>query len=307
MAQPQPIADQAAALPVHPAGFTGTDALLAVMVTLWGVNFVVMKAVLPAFHSPLAFNAVRFALAPVAIAAVALLYGARRPPTLYLSRLALMGLVGNTAYQMAFIEGVARTRAGNAALMMAAVPVETAILSHLLGHERLRARDVAGLLLATAGVATIVMGSSKDVGFGGTVAGDLITLGSTLLWSWYAIGSKPLADALGPITTTTWTMILGGPPLVLIGLPALIAQDWHAVSPAVWGGVFYSALGSLVLAYVLWNRGLERLGASRTAIYSNFTPVVALLAAWAALGETPTPWQLLGAAGIFGGIVLTRT
>lgn len=306
MAQPQPIA-VAAAPAARPVGFTGTDALLALMVTLWGVNFIVMKAVLPVFNSPLDFNAVRFTLATAAIAGVAFVSGARRPPTVFLGRLAVMGLVGNTAYQLGFIEGVAHTRAGNAALIMAAVPVETALISHLLGHERLRARDVAGLAFATAGITTIVCGSSKDVGFGGTVAGDLITFGSTILWSWYTIGTKPLADALGPIATTAWTMVLGGLPLVLIGLPSALAQDWRAVTPAAWGAVGYSALGSLVVAYLIWSRGVSRLGPARTALYSNFTPVVALLAAWPLLGETPTLWQLLGAVGIFGGITLTRT
>ncbi len=291
----------------RPQGFTSTDALMLCMVTIWGVNFIVMKAILPAFDSPLTFNAVRFAIASVAIVAIAVLRGAKRPASLFIGRLALMGLIGNTAYQIAFIEGIARTRAGNAALLMAAVPVETAVLSHLLGHERLRPRDVAGLAVATAGIATIILGSGREVGFGGTTMGDLTVFASTLLWTWYAIGMKPLSDALGPVVATAWTMVLGGIPLVLIGLPAALGQDWHLVRPAIWGGTLYSALGSLVLAYVFWNRGIARLGPARTALFSNFTPVVALFAAWPLLGETPTLWQLLGAAGIFAGIYLTRT
>lgn len=293
--------------PARPVGFTVTDALMLCMVTIWGINFIVMKAVLPAFGSPLTFNAVRFGLASVAIAAIAVLRGAKRPPSIFIGRLTLMGLIGNTAYQIAFIEGIAHTRAGNAALLMAAVPVETAVISHLLGHERLRPRDVAGLVVATAGIATIILGSGRDVGFGGTAMGDLTVFASTLLWTWYAIGMKPLSDALGPVVATAWTMVLGGVPLVLIGLPAALAQDWHLVRPSIWGGTLYSALGSLVVAYVFWNRGIARLGPARTALFSNFTPVVALFAAWPLLGETPTPWQLLGAAGIFAGIYLTRT
>ena len=308
MAQPQPIAASVPASPAaRPVGFTGTDALLGLMVTLWGINFIVMKAVLPAFNSPLGFNAARYTLATIGIAGVALASGAKRPPAVYLWRLLLMGLAGNTAYQLLFIEGLAHTRAGNAALIMAAVPVEMAILSHFLGHERLRARDVAGLVLATAGISTIILGSGTAVGLGGSVGGDLLTFLSTLMWSWYAIGTKPLTDALGPIATTAWTMALGGLPLVLIGIPSVLAQDWHATTPTVWAGVVYSSLGSLVLAYIIWNRGISRLGPSRTAIFSNFTPVVAILAAWPLLGEIPTLWQILGAAGIFGGIVLTRT
>jgi drug/metabolite transporter (DMT)-like permease len=94
---------------------------------------------------------------------------------------------------------------------------------------------------------------------------------------------------------------------VLVSAPALAAQEWAGVSGGAWAGLVASALGALVIAYLIWFRGVERLGPSRTAMYSNFTPVVVALSAWPLLGEVPTLWQAAGAAGIFGGIVLTRT
>jgi drug/metabolite transporter (DMT)-like permease len=286
--------------------FTSTDAWLAAMVLIWGVNFIVLKAAL-AEMQPLALNAYRYILAAITVMAIAKLRGARRPPREAWGRLVTMGVLGNTIYQIAFIEGVARTRAGNAALLMAAVPVQTAILSHIKGHERLRPRDVVGLLLSTAGIAAIVLGSGSGVSFGSTVKGDLLVLGATVCWSYYTIGTKPLADQLGATTATAWTMVLGAIPLVLIATPSLISQDWSRVGATAWGGATFSSLGALVLAYLIWYRGVERLGPARTALYSNFTPVVAMLAAWPLLGETPTAWQVIGAGGIFSGLYLTRT
>jgi drug/metabolite transporter (DMT)-like permease len=287
-------------------GFSSTDALLVVMVIIWGVNFIIIKAAMREIP-PLAFNALRFTLASLTVAAFARLTGARLPDRADLKRLALLGLLGNSIYQIGFIEGIARTRAGNAALLMAAVPVQTAILSHFSGHERLRSRDVLGLLMGVAGITAIVLGSGKAVGFGSTVTGDLLVLAATVCWSVYAIRSKPLADRYGPLTATTWTMLFGSVPLVLVALPSLGGMDWRAVSAGAWAGTVFSALGALVVAYLIWARGIQRIGPARTAIYSNFTPVVAMLAAWAFLNETPTPWQVTGAAGIFTGIWLTRT
>lgn len=77
-----------------------------------------------------------------------------------------------------------------------------------------------------------------------------------------------------------------------------------ALMVLVWG-TNYIVLKAV--AYLIWYRGVQRLGPSRTAFYSNVTPVVAMLTAWIALGETPTPWQVAGAGGIFGGLYLTRT
>src|SRR5437762_1029700 len=79
----------------------------------------------------------------------------------------------NTIYQFAFIEGLAHTRVGNAALIMAAVPVQTAVISHFRGHDRLRGRDVAGFLLSFAGIAAVVLGSATAQ-LGASSLGDLL-------------------------------------------------------------------------------------------------------------------------------------
>ena len=72
-------------------------------------------------------------------------------------------------------------------------------------------------------------------------------------------------------------------------------------------GFLMRPLGAIVLAYIIWSRGIQRLGPARTSMYSNVTPVVVMLLAWPLLSETPTAWQVLGAAGIFTGLWLTRS
>ncbi len=294
---------------VPPRGLTGTDGLLAIMTLIWGVNYIVIKASF-AVLTPLAFNSVRFTVAALAVVAIATVAKAPRPPRALLPRLAVLGILGNTVYQLAYIEGMARTRAGNAALIAAASPAMTAVASHFLGHERLRWRDAAGVALSTTGIAVLILGSGEAVRFGresGAVVGDLLMVVSAVCWTSYTIGAKRVVDELGPTVTTAWTMGLGAIPLLVICTPAAVAQPWHAVPLVAWVGTVFSALGALVVAYLIWYRGVARLGATRTAIYSNFTPVVTLLSAWPLLGEVPSVWQLCGAAGIFGSLALIRS
>ena len=290
----------------RPIGLTRTDGLLVLMTLIWGVNYIVIKAAFRVF-TPLSFNAVRFSLAVIALAAFARAVKARRPPLSVVPRLAVMGILGNTVYQLSYIEGMARTRAGNAALIMAAVPVLTAVSSHAIGQEQLRWRDALGLALSAAGLGTIIVGSGTALGPGGSVAGDLLMLLAVIFWTVYTIGAKPLVDRLGATVVPAWTMGLGAVPLLVICTPSALAQRWEAVTPAAWIGAVFSSLGSLVAAYLIYYRGVERLGATRTAFYSNFTPVVALLAAWPLLGEVPTIWQAFGAAGIFAALALIRS
>jgi drug/metabolite transporter (DMT)-like permease len=61
---------------------------------------------------------------------------------------------------------------------------------------------------------------------------------------------------------------------------------------------------SLVAAYIMWSRAVQRLGPSRAALFTCITPLVATLVAMALLGERPTVAHLLGGGLIVGGVVL---
>jgi probable blue pigment (indigoidine) exporter len=58
--------------------------------------------------------------------------------------------------------------------------------------------------------------------------------------------------------------------------------------------------------YVAWYTSVQRVGNARTAIYSNLTPVIAILFSWAVMGSTLAPLQVAGAAVVLGGLILTR-
>ena len=88
--------------------------------------------------------------------------------------------------------------------------------------------------------------------------------------------------------------------------PSLLALKWGEVSLWAWGSVAVSGLLALSLAYVLWYTGVQRLGSSRTAIYSNLVPVVAMIVAALSLREPIGVIKLVGAALVLTALVLTR-
>jgi drug/metabolite transporter (DMT)-like permease len=93
---------------------------------------------------------------------------------------------------------------------------------------------------------------------------------------------------------------------MIIGTPELTRVNPAVLTPGIWATVVYAGVLSISVAYVLWNRGVRRIGNARTAVYSNLVPVVALLTAWAWLGERPSTLQVLGAAIILAGLRWTR-
>lgn len=283
------------------------DLAIGLLVLIWGSNFSVVKAALTRFE-PLAFNATRFVLASALLWAFLAVSGTRvrfdRGDRL---RLAGLGLLGNVVYQAMFIFGVDWTLAGNAALMLATVPLIVSILSVLLKHETIGGAGWLGVVLSIGGIGLIVWGSSRGLSFGtDTLRGDLTMLAAALTWSIYTVLSSPYVKKYGTLPVTAWTMWIGTLGLVAVSTPALLAQDWVAVDLPAWGGLVFSGAFSLALAYILWYYGVRHLGSSRTAVYSNTVPVVALLVAWLTLGEVPTWFQLTGTVLILGGIGLSR-
>ena len=109
------------------------------------------------------------------------------------------------------------------------------------------------------------------------------------------------------LTLSAVTMTGGIIPMLIAATPSLLATKWGDVSPAGWGAVAYSGLLALVVAYLFWYRGLRVLGPTRTGIYLNIQPAVALMVAWIFLNEVPTVWQGVGMLTIVSGIFLTRT
>lgn len=280
---------------------------LVALVVFWGANFSLVKLALRDV-SPLAFTTLRFLLAS-GVLWVFLKVGGDRVQVSRASWPVLigLGLVGTTAYQTLFIYGINWTLAGNASLMLATAPIFTALFSRACRQERGGPSAWAGVGLSVLGIVLVALGGAKDVRFGaGTLRGDLAVLVAAAAWSAYTVGSVPLVHRYGAVPVTAATMWAGTLGLLLVSLPALRGQDWAAVRPVAWLAVLYSGAFAIATAYFLWYYCVRQIGTTRTAVYTNFTPVVALLIAWPTLGEVPTLLQAVGAGGVIAGSILVR-
>jgi drug/metabolite transporter (DMT)-like permease len=277
------------------------------LVVVWGVNFAIVKDTL-AVLSPMAFNALRMAAGAVILLAVLrLTEGPLRLPRREWLTLLAVGIVGHTLYQTFFISGIARTTAGNSALILAMVPLFVALLGAALRLDALTSRTWGGILLAFGGLFVLIFAGGKLRLDARTLGGDALTLLCSICWASYTVFSRPFLTRMSPLRLTAVTLLLGVPPLVLISLPELLAQPWDRVTPGAWAGLGFSAVFAIALGYVVWYRSVQRVGGARTAVYSNLIPIVALAAAWLLLGERLSLLQIAGAAVVLAGVWIART
>ncbi len=283
-----------------------TDASLVLVAIIWGVNFSVVKYG-TTLIDPLAYNGVRVMLAGVLLFAIAVGSRIPFPPAREVAVLLALGVLGNGVYQWFFIEGVARTRASDAGLVIAASPAFIAVVGRMLGVERVSGRGVAGILMSVGGIALVILGTTNGTAGDASIRGDVLVLFGSLCWAFYTVLLKPYTEHLSGLHVSAFTMLGGAIPLFFVALPAISATHWAQLPVKGWSAIFYSGLLALVVAYLFWYRGVRVIGPTRTAMYSNLQPVVAVLMAWWMLGETPTWWQGVGTGCIVGGLLLTRT
>ena len=282
-----------------------TEWLLVLMSLIWGMNFTVMKYGTGVLE-PFAYNGVRLALGSVVMYGI--LYTRRLPalPWKDIRALMLLGLLGTGLYQLFFISGLAMTRAGTASLVIAASPAIIAIVGRFMGVERVSKRAVWGIAVSIVGIALVILSSADSNDGQPSVLGDLLVLAAVVCWSFYTHLMRPYTQRIDGIQIATWTLIGGTIPVVAIAIPAILRANWHAVVPLTWAAIVYSGVGSMGIAYLFWYRGVRVIGSTRTAMFSNLQPIVALGASWPLLGEQPTLMQGIGAGAVLGGLLLTR-
>ena len=254
---------------------------------------------------PLAFNALRFPCAAVAVWLLVRGMGRQLLPSRKdWGTVLVLALLGHVAFQVFFIFGLDRTFTGNAALLLSTSPVWVLVISFTMGRERFNPTVLLGVLATLAGMVILITGGERQLG--GARLGDLLVLGAAISWAAYTVLGRRLTRRRGALQMTAWTLWAGLPFIILAGVPDLVRTDWGAVSPGAWIGVVYAGVFAIGLAYLLWYRGVRVIGQNRTAVYQNLVPVIALASAWLWLAETPTPQQLAGAGVILSGVVIAR-
>lgn len=289
-----------------PAGTRQAEAGLLLLVLIWAFNFSFIKIGLAAIP-PYGFNALRFPLAALLLAGALYREGRLRLPDRGdVPRIVVLGIVGNFLYQLLFISGLARSRAGNASVILNLSPVFIAAGTAWLGHERIRPLAWVGIVVAIAGIVLVVGSGGSGLSFGTeTLVGDLLMIGAALVWAIYTVGVRDLVLKYGSVSVTTWTVWAGTLLLFVVGLPDIARLD-ASVTPLAWATVLYAGILGLGVSYLLWYRGVQAIGNTRTAAIANLVPLLTILIAWPMLGEVPNFWQVTGAFVVIGGISLVR-
>lgn len=217
--------------------------------------------------------------------------------------LGVCGLVLST--QLSYI-GYAYTTAANAAILQAATPVLVALGARAYLGERLRRRQQLGVAVSALGVLVVVTdGRLWRLRLEDLRAGDFITLVGLVAWTTYTVYGRRVVTTHSPALTTTAAYVVGTCVLVAeAALTAPLLPRPNLGSVRAWAVVLYHAfLGAI--AHIWWYRAVDRVGASRAAVFMNVTPIVGVALAATLLREPVGIWEVLGTLLVLAGVGLT--
>lgn len=215
-----------------------------------------------------------------------------------------MALTGVIGFQVLQYAGLHFTTALNAGLANALGPLLTLSFSRLLASERLQRWQLIGSLVSLIGVVGVLSGGSWDtlrlLRFN---PGDLLILAAVCLWSLYSIIGRTVLKRRSNVQVTAVSTMIAVP--LLLG-PATL--ECFAIPPVMQPelvmAVLYIGVGPSFLAFLAWNHGVQKLGASGAMAFYNTLPVYAGLLGAAALGEWPTASQILWGSLVLAGCLV---
>lgn len=282
-----------------------TFILLLTAAAIWGFQPVCVKWLL-AEWSPVTITAVRYFLFSAILFVIVWRQEGKRllPHGIVWCSLLLMGL-GLMLNNVLQITGIGLTTVSSATLLSATGPANTALLAALFLRERLSVLSWAGIVISFIGTLAVI--SDGDLSMVRQLEfrlGDILCFFGQLAWTLYSLLSIPVLKHMSAGAATAWSALFSA--FFTTGY-GWLTNDLSAplLSLPALGSFAYVLFGGGLIATLFWNLGVQKAGASLSAIFLNIMPVVGMLGGWFVLGEAIGPAKLIGAAAIFAGVYMT--
>ena len=271
---------------------------------IWAGNFIVVKATIPIL-TPIGYAFLRFLVAGLVLLVLCRWWeGSVGIPRRDLGKVVLLGVVGFGAYQMLWTTALSSTSVGNSALLIAATPIFTMLISSAIGTDRLGQTRALGAAISFGGVAIVAM--THGVALDRAALGDALTLGAAICWAIYVSFGAAVLRRHSPLRTSAWAILAGTALLAPAAAWEMSHADLSGVGPAQVAAVAYSALLAGALGNVVVFRGIKLLGPTRITNLQFLPPALAVVMAAFFLGEPILPSQVVGGVVIVLGVVVAR-
>jgi len=278
-------------------------AMAAFLCSLWGANTVAIKFSLSGL-GPFTSAAVRFGLSAGFLWAWAKISGqSLRPAAGQMRPLLINSILFFVQLALVYV-GFTMTSASRGALLTNLQPFFLLFLAHfLLSGDRITLLKLLGLILGFTGAACVLFDrydSSRSL-----MAGDLLLLGSTLIWAGCAAYTKHLVRSSSSIQIVFYQLLFSVP-LFALGAPLWDAPMIVRIDFGIVAAIAFQVVLTTSFAFVAWVRLMQTYGAVALHSFVFLIPVSGVFLAALVLDEPMTRMILLALVLISAGILTVQ-
>ncbi len=273
--------------------FTGDIALTAIAPAIWGSTYLVTTEFLPPGY-PLTVAMLRALPAGL----ILLLLVRQLPFGIWWQRSFLLGALNFSFFWAMLFISAYRLPGGVAATVGAIQPLIVVLLARSLIGTPVKPLAIVAALIGMAGVGLLVLTPSAALDPIGIVAG----LAGAVSMAFGTVLTRRWAPPVSTLTVTAWQLTAGG--LLLLPVALLLEPAPPVPTLANILGMAWLGLIGAALTYILWFRGLSRIGPTVAAPLGFLSPLVATLLGWGVLGQSLTPLQIIGVVTVLASVWL---
>ena len=269
--------------------------ITAITPAIWGSTYVVTTQLLPAGY-PLTVAMLRALPAGLLL----LLLVRELPKGVWWGRSFVLGALNFSFFFAMLFVSAYRLPGGVAATVGAIQPLIVVVLAWILLGSTIRVLSVVAAVAGMMGVALMLLtprAALDPVGIAAGLAGAVsMAFGIVLGHRW-----RP---PVSPLTFTAWQLTAGG--IMLAPFAWLLEPSLPTLTRSNILGLVYLCLCGGAVAYVLWFRGIARLGPSVIAPLGFLSPVTAVILGWLIVNQDLTPTQLVGMVVVIASVWLSQ-
>lgn len=283
-------------------GLIFTYGLVFFITAIWGLNVVFLKVLVENMPAQ-TMTAFRIMIAGVTALIIVLFTKELRRLTKREWTFTILGMIfGVMAHHLFLALGLQSIPASNASLILALVPIATAVLGVIFLGEKLTKARITGFVLALFGVFLIQ---------GATVDAFSLSIGEGMLFmSMFAqaisfIFIKKATATLDSKAVTTVMYLSGSIGLLILALvmePSGL-EGMAEASVGVYAVLFMSGIVATGIGHMVFNSAIQKIGASKTAIFNNFVPFFGVIFSVIFLKEVININQIIGFVFIVTGVL----
>jgi|ERR1035437_259429 drug/metabolite transporter (DMT)-like permease len=269
---------------------------------LYGLNYFVVKEVVPSSINPVALTVLRAVGALFFLWVSGFWFKTQKIASTDKWKMMIGGLLGITVSQTLLIVGISHTSSINASIIMTTSPLFVLLISAYFLKIKLSIVKVLGIVLGATG-AILVITSNGSISFSNkTFLGDSIILTNAISYGAYLVWTKPIMAKYDSFTVMRWMFFYGAIFMCIFGGYFFVNCNFAAIRPIIWLAIGFIVFGATFLTYLFNIYGLQYVNPTTVSIYIYIQPIIASLLAMIIRNESLSFTRILAMLMVFSGV-----